>query len=173
VLRATVPWPVVRSTVARRAPFVPTRWQPATILTGVARRGARQRLLARRGVERLLDQWVPVIAELIVSRLDLTGVVTRHVDLEEVVKGIDIDAIAQELDIDAIIDRIDLVALVDEVMAAIDLPAIIRASSGSMTSETVRSVRMTGISADEALSKRLERHLLRRRRSPAPTGDTP
>ena len=178
LLRATAPWPVLRSTVTWHAPFVPARWQPASVVRGVARRGAHQRLLARRGVERLLDQWVPVIVELIVSRLDLTGVVTRNVDLEEVVEGLDLDAIAQQLDLDAVIARIDIVAIVEDVLSAIDLPAIIRASSGSVASETVRSVRMTGISADEALGRRLERHLLRRRRStptpaPTPTPDTP
>ena len=162
---------------------------------------------AAQGAERLLDQWTPVIVEMVVSRLDLTGIVIRHVDIDEVVKavdldavvarvdldavvqrvdldaavsgvdlnaaveGVDIDAIAGRLDIDAVIDRVDVVAMVEEVIAAIDLPAIIRDSTGSMASETVRSARMTGISADEAISRSIERHLFRRRRSPTTTTD--
>jgi hypothetical protein len=203
VVRATVESPVVRSVVAWQPPFVPARFQPATILADVARRGARHRVWAAQGVERLLDQWTPVIVEMVVSRLDLTGIVTRHVDIDEVVKavdldaavarvdldavvrrvdldaavggvdlnaavaGVDIDAIAARLDIGAVIDRVDVVAMVEEVIAAIDLPAIIRDSTGSMASETVRSARMTGISVDEAISRSLERYLFRRPRTPS------
>jgi hypothetical protein len=89
------------------------------------------------------------------------------------VAGVDIDAIAGRLDIDAVIDRIDLVAMVQEVIDAIDLPAIIRDSSGSMASETIRGARMTGISADEAISRSLENHLFRRRRKRATPADPP
>ena len=133
---------------------------------GPRRAGARHRVWVGRGVERLLDQWTPVVAELVLSRLDLTGIVTatststtwsgrwtstpsspvststrswggststprsRGVDLDAAVEGVDIDAIAGRLDIDAVIDRIDVVAMVEEVIAAIDLPAIIRDSTG-------------------------------------------
>jgi hypothetical protein len=207
--------PVVRSRGGWHAPLVPARWQPAAVLTDVAQRGARHRTWAAQGVERLLDQWTPVIVERMVSRLDLTSIVTRHVDIDEVVKavdldaavadvdldavvqridldavvrridldaavrrvdldaavaGVDIDAIAGRLDIDAVIDRVDLVTMVEEVIAAIDLPAIIRDSSGSMASETLRSARMAGISSDDAVGRTLERHLFRRRRPTRPDG---
>ena len=59
----------------------------------------------RQGVERLLDQWTPVVAELVVSRLDLTGIVTRHVDIDEVVKAVDLDAVVARIDLDAIVQR--------------------------------------------------------------------
>jgi len=206
VVRTATESPVLRSAAGWRPPFVPARLQPATLLADLARRGARHRAWARREVERLLDQWTPVLVELVVSRLDLTGIVTRHVDIDDVVKavdleavvtridldaivqridldaavagvdlnaaveGVDIDAIAGRLDIDAVIERIDVVSMVEEVIAAIDLPAIIRDSTGSMASETVRSARMTGISADEAISRSIERYLFRRRRSPTTTG---
>jgi hypothetical protein len=209
LVRATAKLPVLRSRAAWRPPFVPTRWQPATLVTEVARRGALHRLWATQSVERLLDEWTPVITEMVVSRLDLTGIVTHHVDIDEVVKavdldavaaridldaivkridldevvsrvdlnaaveGVDIDSIASRLDLDAVIERIDVVAMVEEVIAAIDLPAIIRDSTGSMASETVRSARMTGISADEAISRTIERHLFRRRRRSPTTTDAP
>lgn len=194
---------LLRSAVGWRAPFVPARLQPTTVLAGLARRGARHRAWARQGAERLLNQWTPVVAELVVSRLDLTDIVTRHVELDDVVRevdieaviaridldavvktidldaavagvdldaaveGVDIDAIAARLDLDAVMERIDVVAMVEEVITAIDLPAIIRDSTGSMASETVRSARMTGISADEAISRSLERYFRRRRPSTA------
>ena len=203
VVRATAESSVVRSAVGWRPPFVPARFQPAAVLADLARRGARHRVRAGREIDRLLDQWTPVLVELVVSRLDLTGIVTRHVDIDDVVKavdldavvaridldaivqridldaavagvdlnaaveGVDIDAIAGKLDIEAVIERVDIVAMVEEVIAAIDLPAIIRDSTGSMASETVRSARMTGISADEAISRSIERYLFRRRRTPS------
>jgi hypothetical protein len=209
VVRATVEWPPLRSSVAWRPAILPARWQPASVVTAIAQRGAGYRAWATHGLERLLDQWTPVIAEMVVSRLDLTGIVISHVDIDDVVKsvdldavvarldldaivqridldaavqgvdldavvsGVDIDAIASRLDLDAVIERIDVVAMVEEVIAAIDLPAIIRDSTGSLASETVRSARMTGISDDEAISRSLERRLFRRRRSSAPTEDPP
>ena len=151
VVRVTAESRVLRS--AWRPPFVPVRAQPASLIAGVARRGARHRLWAAQEADRLLDQWMSVIVEAVMSRLDLTGIVTRHVDLDVVIK------------------EVDVVALVDEVMTTIDLPAIIRDSTSSVASETVRSARMTGISADEAISRSIERHLFRRRRSPTTTTD--
>jgi hypothetical protein len=103
----------------------------------------------------------------IVGRVDLDAAVAG-VDLDAAVAGVDIDAIAARLDLDAVIARVDLVAMVEEVIDAIALPAIIRDSSGSMASETIRGARMTGISADEAISRSLENHLFRLRRKRVP-----
>lgn len=216
--RAVVALPLLHQRVLWRPGFVPERWQPATLLDDAARHGAARRDEMLRAAQTLLDHWTPVIVERVVSHLDLTGLVLRHVDLDDVVRavdieavvdrvdvdaivkrvdldaavagvdldavvasvdldaavaGVDIDAIAGRLDIDAVIDRIDLVAMVQEVIDAIDLPAIIRDSSGSMASETIRGARMTGISADEALSRSLENHLFRRRRKRATPADPP
>ncbi len=212
VVRATALSPTVRSVAGWRPPLVPARLQPVALLADLARQGARHRMRARREVEGLLDRWTPDLVELVLARLDVTGIVTRHVDIDVVVEavdldavvdridldaivqridldaaikgvdlnsavdGVDIDAIAGKLDLEAVIERIDVVAMVEEVIAAIDLPSIIRDSTGSMASETVRSARMTGISADEAIRRSMERHLFRRRRPTAPTDastDTP
>ena len=158
--------------------------------SGAAPRTAPGRV---REVGALVDQWTPVIVELLVSRVDLTSLVLRHLDIDRVVaaadldaavanvdldavvsgvdlnaavKGVDIDAIAGRLDIEAVLARVDLVAMVEDVLAAIDLPAIIRDSSGSMASETVRGARMTGITVDDAISRAIERHVFRGRRTP-------
>ena len=210
LLRTTARLPALAA--GWRAPLVPARLQPATVITEVARRGAQHRTWATERLDRLLDHWTPVIVEMVVSRLDLTGLVTHHVDIDAIVSGVDldaavarvdldaavsrvdldavvglvdldaavsgvdIDAIAARIDLDAVIDRIDMIAIVEEVLATIDLPAIIRESTGSMASETVRGARMTGISVDDAISRGLERHLFRRRRPSTPStpaGDAP
>ena len=116
----------------------------------------------------------------VVARADLDAAV-RRVDIEAVLDRVDLDAVAAKLDVDAVvaradldrvIKRIDVVGIVEEVLDVIDLPAIIRDSTGSMASETVRGVRMTGVSADDALSRVVDRALFRRRRHDA-VGDAP
>jgi hypothetical protein len=113
----------------------------------------------------------------LLDRIDLNAVVAQRVDLNLLVGGVDLDAVAARLDIDgvvrtvdldAVIARIDLVGLVEQVINAIDLPEIIRESTGSVASETVRGARMQGIAADDAIGRAVDR-LFRRGRTP-PTG---
>jgi hypothetical protein len=122
---------------------------------GVARRGEPHRVWAARQLEIMLDEWTPVIAEQLLSRVDLTSLVLKHVDLDKVVDAVDLEAA---------IGRVDMVALVEDVITAMDLPAIIRESSRSVSSETVRGARMAAVSVDDAISKGIERHLPRWRR---------
>ncbi len=96
------------------------------------------------------------------SRVDLTPLVRQVVDLDVLVAGVDIDAIAERLDVQAVIDRVDLVAIVETVLAEMDLPEIIRVSTGSVASGTVRGMRMQSMSGDEAVTRAL--HRLRERR---------
>jgi hypothetical protein len=103
--------------------------------------------------------------EAVVDRLDLTRIVRERVDLDGLVAGVDVDAVAARLDIDRVIARIDLVGLAEDVIAAIDLPEIIRESSASVASDTVRGARMQGISADEAVGRAVDRLRHRRVRS--------
>jgi hypothetical protein len=51
---------------------------------------------------------------------------------------------------------------VQEVMAEVDLPEIIRESTGAVASDTMIGVRMQSISGDEAIGRAMQR--LRRRR---------
>ncbi|HOB80266.1 MAG TPA: hypothetical protein PKK62_08860 [Ornithinibacter sp.] len=104
-----------------------------------------------------------------VARVDLDAAVAR-VDLDAIAATLDVDAVVARADLDRVIARIDIVRIVEEVLDAIDLPAIIRDSTGSMASETVRGVRMTGVSADDALSRVVDRALFRRRHPERPGG---
>lgn len=104
-----------------------------------------------------------------VARVDIGAVIDR-VDLDAVVATVDLDGAVARVDLDAIIDRIDVIGIVEEVLDVIDLPAIIRDSTGSMASETVRGARMTSISADEAIARAVDRALFRRRKTRAVVG---
>ena len=129
----------------------------ALVAVPVAAVGHRIRVLAEPAVSLLrdevtrqlaeaLDVVVPAAVEQVLQRLDLTAIVEQHVDIEEIVESI------------------DLAAITNQIMEEIDLPEIIRQSTGSVASETLRGVRMQAISADDAVSKLSERFRLRRAR---------
>jgi hypothetical protein len=124
------------------------------------------------------------IVRRVLDRIDLTAVVLERVDLDALIQAfldrIDLTAVVlRRVDLDAVIqaalDRIDLVPLAVEVIEGVDLPEIIRESTGSMASDTVQGVRMQGIVADEAVGRALDRLLLRRAhrstRAPAASGE--
>jgi hypothetical protein len=118
---------------------------------------------ARLDVEAVVDRVdVDAVAhrldlDAVIDRLDLTSIVLEHVDLEAIIARI--------------LDRLDLVGLTEEVIDAVDLPEIIRESTGSMASDTVRTARMQGIAADEAIARAMDRLLLRHGRRSDSTHD--
>jgi hypothetical protein len=101
--------------------------------------------------------------DIVAKRLDIDAVADR-IDLDRIVERLDLDKVVARVDIDAVIDRVDLVALAEEIIDGIDLPEIIRESTGSMTSEVVRDVRIQSIEADERVTRIIDR-LLRRGRA--------
>jgi hypothetical protein len=98
----------------------------------------------------------------IVTRVDL-DVAARRLDLDELATRLDLDRVVARVDLDAIIARIDLEDLARQVIDAVDLPEIVRHSTGSLTSETVRSVRTEAMHADDVVTGLVDR-LLRRSR---------
>jgi hypothetical protein len=106
--------------------------------------------------------------DLVLDQLDLTQIVLDHVDIErivasvdlnEVVEQLDVDAVADRLDIERVIARLDLAKLSLEVIERIDLPEIIRTSTGTVASESVRVVRMQTFGADRAITGIVNRML--------------
>jgi hypothetical protein len=98
----------------------------------------------------------------IVDRVDIDAIAKR-IDLDAIVERIDIDAIVSRIDLDAIVDRMDIVGLAEEIVNGIDLPEIIRESTGTMASEVVRDARMQSIGADVAIARLVDRIIRRRR----------
>jgi hypothetical protein len=100
--------------------------------------------------------------EAVLDRLDLTDLVMSRVDLDRIAGSLDIEAIAYRLDLTALAQRIDLIGLAEQVVVGIDLPQIIRDSTGSVASEGIAGMRMQSMEADQALAHLVDR-LLRRR----------
>lgn len=96
----------------------------------------------------------------VAARLDLDAVAAR-VDLQTLVGRIDPDALVARVDIDALIARHDLVTLTRSVLEAIDLPQILRESSGAVSSQAARAVRTEGMHADDSVSRWVDRVLRR------------
>jgi hypothetical protein len=114
------------------------------------------------------DQAIPWLAVQVLERLDLTQVVLERVDL---------NAVADRLDLDRVLDRLDLVTVARELIEELDLPDIIRDSSGTMAVETLDELRVQSAKADVWLAGLMDRLLRRRLRSPEPLvvqpSDTP
>jgi hypothetical protein len=75
---------------------------------------------------------------------------------------IDIVRIAARLDLDPVIERAYIVELARYVVQEIELAAIIRSSTASLSTEVVRGVRGQGADADRAVERVVDRLLLRR-----------
>jgi hypothetical protein len=101
--------------------------------------------------------------------VDVDGV-ARRLDVAAVVDRVDVDAVASRLDVEAVVRRLDLAGLAAEVIDAVDLPELIRESTGSMASETVRGARMQGIAADDAVARAVDRLRVRGRGRSSPVG---
>ena len=127
--------PLVRVLVLH-PPLVPTRLQPGSVLARLSRRGRRERAALLLQLDTLLDAVVPRLSDELVRRLDL----------------------------DALVTRMDVAQLAQRVISEVDLPEIIRESTGVVSSEVVREVRMRGIAGDDTVGRAMDRLLLRHRR---------
>ena len=83
-----------------------------------------------------------VIVAAVLDELDLTEIIRDKLQTEAV---------------DAVIARIDLVALADQVIDGVDLPAIIRASTTTVTADLVTDVRAQGDGFVDRMRGRRER----------------
>jgi hypothetical protein len=141
----TLAAPVVH--LALRPPLVPHGMQPASWLNRIARRGAAYRSEVALDLDALMEQLLPA----------LVAEVVRHVNVTELVQ-----------------ENVDVVTLARDVIAEIDLPEIIRDSTGAMASDTLLGVRMQSISGDEAITHAMDRLRLRlARRTAGPASAEP
>ena len=105
-------------------------------------------------VDQQLTSMLQRVAGATFDRLDLPALVHDHVDL---------DAVVADVDIDAILARIDLLGLATYIIEGIDLPVIIRESTGGVTTEVLRGARQHSYEADQTVARVIDRMLLRHR----------
>jgi hypothetical protein len=99
------------------------------------------------------------VVEAALDKLDLTALVTERVDL-----GVVIDDALDQMDLTQLVmERVDLPKVAEYVVDEIDLPGIVRESTQSIAAGTVTGIRLQSLDADQAVSRIVDRVLLRRR----------
>ncbi|MDU0314160.1 hypothetical protein RKE38_10730 [Phycicoccus sp. M110.8] len=106
--------------LSRLAP-VPSGLRPAHWLGVLGHEGSSRRRRLRQELVALVDVLVPRVAAEVLGRVDVTGLVTEYVDLDEVVAGVDLDRAVRRVDIEAVVRGVD----VDAVVARADLDAVL------------------------------------------------
>lgn len=135
------------------------------VVAGVAATAVGGAVAVYRGAERL-----PVLGDLLRhSRSELAARGERALepikDLIAVIATQIVELVLDELDLNELVRRrVDLVGLTNEVIAGIDLDAIIRESTDSMTAEVISDVRQQGERADDVVSGFVDRLLGRERK---------
>jgi len=109
-----------------------------------------------------IEQIISLIdVDSIVATVDLEAVVDR-LDIASVVAKVDPDPIVARVNFDAAMAQIDLIGIAQNIVDGIDLPGIIRDSTGSLASEAVHGVRVQGQQADDAVGQLVGRVFRRR-----------
>ena len=105
-------------------------------------------------VNSALDKVVPYAVNAVIGRMNLTEIVLERVDIDEIVA---------QADLEKIIDRLPLISLANYIIDEIDLPTIIRQSTGGVATEAMNSTRMQAIDADDLLQRVVDKIMLRRK----------
>lgn len=138
---------------------------------------ALTQVTARSLIGAVLDRVVPPIVDAIIARIDLTDVVISRVDLravvetaldqldltEIVIQRVDVDRIVAQASIDDVIDRVPMIQIADYIIEEIDLPQIIRESTGGIAMDAFTTTRFSAARTDEFVSKIVDTLLLRRK----------
>lgn len=132
--------------VALEPPLVPAPLAPRRLLRRASVSVHEERVEA---MESFTAMSGPVTVAMVLDRVDLTGMV------DELLGRVDVNAL--------LLRHVDVAALAQAVVEAVDLPQLVRQASGSLTSETVESIRVQGMEADRAVERLVGRLLLRRR----------
>jgi hypothetical protein len=121
---------------------------------------ADRQVLAERTTSLLSDLSNRVL-EGVLATVDLTSLVLRNLDLDRVVDRVDVQRV---------IDRVDIVGVAENVIEELDVPEMIRESSGTLAADTIEGLRIQGMNADSSLTRLMDR-LLRRGDVDTPNGE--
>ena len=135
-------WMTNSSTVRRRRSDVEARAE------ALNDRWTKERPASEEAASSFAGRILPELTNAILDKLDLTQIAIDHLDIDRILDSVDLDAVIERVDLNAVIHRVDLAGIATEVIGEIDLPELIRESTGAVTSETVRAVRMRSAEAD-------------------------
>ena len=101
----------------------------------------------------ILDAVVPVAVNAVVSRVDFNEIVKDHVDVNEIVA---------QAELTPILDRVPMTEIADYVIEEIDLPSLIRESTGGVADGLLSTLRFQAIQTDNFVSGIVDRVFFRR-----------
>jgi hypothetical protein len=109
----------------------------------------------------------------LLERVDVERIIER-VDVERIVERVDVNAIVGRVDVQAIMQRVDIAPMADEIISEVDIGAIVRQSTGSITGDAVDSGRLTAMRIDGFLDRVIDKVMLRKhgRELALPGGDS-
>jgi len=108
---------------------------------------------ARPGAERAANAFasalVPQVVDAVLEQLDLSEIVSSHVDVDAIVGTVDLDAVADRIDIKRNLARVDLDQIVarldiDEIVAGVDLDKVAARIDVNAVAESVDVERIVG-----------------------------
>jgi hypothetical protein len=102
----------------------------------------------------ILDTVVPIAVNAVVSRIDINEIVKEYVDVNEIVA---------QADITPILDRVPMTEIADYVIEEIDLPSLVRESTGGVADGLLGTLRFQAIQTDNFVSHIVDRILFRKK----------
>ena len=102
----------------------------------------------------VLDTVVPIAVNAVISRIDINEIVKEHVDVNEIVA---------QADITPILDRVPMTEIADYVIEEIDLPSLVRESTGGVADGLLGTLRFQAIQTDNFVSQIVDRILFRKK----------
>jgi hypothetical protein len=116
-------------------------------------------IIDRVDVEKIIDR---VDVDQIVARVDVEKIIDR-VDVEKIIERVDVDAIVGRVDVQAIMGKVDIAPMAGEIMEVVDIGAIVRQSTGSITGDAIDGGRVTAMRFDGFVDRVVDRILFRRK----------
>jgi hypothetical protein len=116
-------------------------------------------VVAQLDIDSLVSE-LPIDA--IIARVDIDALLDR-VDVEKIIERVDVNAIVSRVDVQSIMQRVDIAPMADEIISEVDIGAIVRQSTGSITGDAVDGGRLTAMRIDGFVDKVVDKILLRRR----------
>ncbi|MSO36623.1 MAG: hypothetical protein EXQ69_00055 [Acidimicrobiia bacterium] len=154
--------------VRRLAPEVATAVVEKLDLAELVEQMPMDAIVASLDIDALL---VHVDVDAIVARVDIPALLDRvdvdaivaRVDIPALLDRVDIDAIVGRVDVSAIVDRLDLGPVVTGVLDQVDIGAIVRESTGSITGGIVNGGRVTAMKVDVFVARVSDKVLFRKK----------
>jgi hypothetical protein len=96
----------------------------------------------------------------LLDHVNVEGIIER-VDVEKIIERVDVNAIVGRVDVQGIMGQVDIAPMAQDIIATVDIGAIVRQSTGSITSDAVDGGRVTAMRIDSFIDRVADKILFR------------